>query len=243
MKLLLKLVAFFVLFALFLAWRFPYDSLVERAVRQAEIATGATILYTPASAGPFGVKVKDLSVRMASGASLQFESARIFPTRNGLSATAYQGDSEMEVDFDVSNLRVKLNDITVQTGNEVIGTTRATGELEYGIRTREGEGSLRLVVPELGLPIPISDRSVELGSSFQIRNLGTPDAPRSGVSIDLKLLSGDGVSSANGPISLEGQPSGPPLLNGTLRFEVPTGRGTLRLSGTWDNPVTNIIPN
>jgi hypothetical protein len=33
MKVLLKIGVFFVLFALFLVWRFPYDSLVERAVR------------------------------------------------------------------------------------------------------------------------------------------------------------------------------------------------------------------
>ena len=99
MRVLLKIGAFAVLFVLFLIWRFPYDSLVERAVRKAEDATGATILYTPSSAGPFGVKVKDLTVRLASGASLKFDSARIFPTSDGLSATAYQGDSEMEVDF------------------------------------------------------------------------------------------------------------------------------------------------
>ncbi|MCA9776092.1 MAG: type II secretion system protein GspN, partial [Candidatus Eremiobacteraeota bacterium] len=154
MRVLLKIGAFAVLFVLFLIWRFPYDSLVERAVRKAEDATGATILYTPSSAGPFGVKVKDLTVRLASGASLKFDSARIFPTSDGLSATAYQGDSEMEVDFNGTNLEVKLNDISVQTGTEMIGTTRATGEMAYNVRSREGNGSLRLVIPELGIILP-----------------------------------------------------------------------------------------
>jgi hypothetical protein len=244
MKVLIKIGAFLVLFVLFLVWRFPYDSLVERAVRQAEVATGATILYQPSSAGPFGVKVKDLTVRMASGASLKFETARIFPTRQGLQATAYQGDSEMEVEFDVTTLKVKLNDITVQTGSEMIGETRATGELVYGVRTREGEGALRLVIPEMGLILPLPDRSVEMGSTFVIRNVGTPELPRTGVSTELKLLSGDGSASANGTVALEGQPPpNSPLINGTLRYESPLGRGTLRISGTWDKPVTKTIPN
>jgi type II secretion system protein N len=243
MKVLLKIGVFFVLFALFLVWRFPYDSLVERAVRQAEKETGATILYTPSSAGPFGVKVKDLNVLLASGASLKFESARIFPTTGGLSATAYQGESEMEVDFDVTNLHVKLDDISVQTGTEMIGTTRATGELTYNVRSREGNGSLRLVIPELGIILPLPDKSIEIGSTFVIRNVGTPEVPRTGVSTELKLLSGDGSASANGTIAIEGQPPGSPLINGTLRYESPLGRGTLRLSGTWDKPVTKTIPN
>jgi hypothetical protein len=244
MKVLIKIGAFLLLFVLFLAWRFPYDSLVERAVRQAEAATGATILYQPSSASPFGVKVKNLTVRLASGASLQFETARIFPTRQGLRATAYQGDSEMKVEFDVSTLKVTLDDIAVQTGTSMIGAARATGELVYGVRTREGEGALRLVIPEIGLPLPLSDNSVEMGSTFLIKNVGTPEIPRTAVSTELKILSGDGSASANGKVTLEGQPPpGSPLINGTMRFESPIRRGTLRISGTWDKPSTTIIPN
>ena len=241
MKVLNKIAAFIVCFVLFLILRFPYDSLVERAVRQAELATGATILYKPSSAGPFGVKVKDLTVRMASGAQLQFDTARIFPTRRGLSATAYQGESEMEVGFNGKLLELTLEDVTVVTGSDVIGTTRATGQLNYDVRSRAGEGALRLVVPEIGLPLPISDRQVELGSTFVIKNIGTPDLPRTGVTTELKLLSGDGKSSANGKINLEGQPApNPPLLNGNLRYETPSLRGTLRLGGSWNDPSINV---
>lgn len=99
------------------------------------------------------------------------------------------------------------------------------------------------MIPELGLPLPLPDKSVEMGSTFVIKNLGTASSPRTGVSSELNLLTGDGSSSANGTLSLEGQPRpASPLLNGNLRFEVPTGRGTLRLSGTWDKPITKIIP-
>lgn len=244
MKLLAKIAAFILFFVLFLIWRFPYDGLVERAVRQAELATGATIIYKPVSAGPFGVKVKDLNVRLASGASIKFETARIFPTRSGLNATAYQGESEMEVNFNGTLLKVGLDDITVQTGNSMIGTTRATGTLDFNVRSRDGKGDLRLVIPELGIIMPMPDKSVEMGSTFIIRNVGTPEAPRTGVSTDLKMLSGDGSASANGTIALEGQaPPASPVLNGTLRYESPLGRGTLRISGSWDKPVTKTIPN
>ena len=103
---------------------------------------------------------------------------------------------------------------------------------------------MRLVVPKLDLPIPDLVESVEVGSTFVIRNTGTAEVPATGVSAELKLLSGDGNSTANGTVSLEGQlPPNSPLLNGTLRYESPVGRGTLRLSGTWDKPAKTIIPN
>lgn len=241
MRALLKIVVFLVLFVVFLAWRFPYDSLVERAVRQAEAATGSTIIYQPVSAGPLGVKVKNLNVTLASGASLQFDTARLFPTRKGLKATAYQGDSEMKVNFNGTLLNLELDDITVKSGNDMIGTARATGTLNYGVVSREGDGSLRLVVPELGIPLPLPDKSVEFGSSFTIRNVGTADLPRSGVAAELNLISGDGSATANGTVTLEGQPPpASPLLNGNLRYESPLARGNLRLSGTWDNPATTV---
>lgn len=240
MKIFLKILAFMVLFVAFFVWQFPYDTLVERGVRQAESATGAVIIYQPVSAGPLGVKVKDLSVRLVSGAFLQFDSARLFPTTNGVNVTAYQGENEMRAEIGGSQLKVKLNDINVATGNEMFGTTRATGDLTYGLMSREGQGSLRLVVPELGmLPIPLG--AVELGSTFVIKNVGTKEAPRTGVSAELKLLSGDGSASANGTVTLEGQPPpGVPLLSGNLRFESPIKRGNIILSGTWDNPTTTI---
>lgn len=240
MRILLKIAVFLLLFVLFFAWRFPYDTLVERGVRQAETATGAVILYQPDSAGPLGVKVKGLNVRLTSGATLQFDSARLFPTSNGVHVTAYQGENEMRADLKGSELKVKLNDIEVVTGSDSFGTTRATGDVTYSLAKREGNGSLRLVIPELGmLPIPLG--KVELGSTFLITNVGTPEAPRAAVSAEIKLLSADGSSSANGKVVLEGQPPpGKPLLSGNLRFESPFKRGNIILSGTWDDPVATI---
>lgn len=241
MKILIKIAAFIGIFLVVLIWRFPYDALVEKSVRRAESATGATIIYQPVSAGPLGVRVSDLQINMPSGAALRFDSARIFPTREGLNATAYQKENEMKVTVTPSNLSMTLTNIEVETGSEGIGQARATGTLNYGLTSREGNGELRLVIPELKLPLPIPDPSMEIGSAFTIRNVGTKEQPRTGVSADIKLVNKD--IAANGTISLEGQPPpSRPLLNGNLSFDAPTGQGTLQLGGTWDKPSIKMNP-
>lgn len=217
---------------------------MEKAVREAEQATGATILYKPSSAGPFGVKVNDLSIRMRSGTTLEFDSARIFPTKKGLNATAYQGENEMLVSYDGSLLTLKLTEISVKSGTDVIGgQTTATGDLSYAPGTREGKGTLRMVIPDVGALLPLPVGKAELGSSFVLRNVGTPDFPRTGVSAEVKLLGGNNAASANGTITIEGQPPPQaPLINGNLRYEFQNRRGSVRLSGSWDKPTTQIIP-
>lgn len=241
MRILIKIGAFIAIFLVVLALRFPYDALVEKTVRRAEAATGATIIYEPVSAGPMGVRVVNLQITMTSGASIRFDSARIFPTREGLSATAKQKDNEMKVRVTPSTLTLSLSNIDVETGSEGIGKATATGELTYGLSSREGKGELRLVIPELKLPLPIPDPSMEIGSFYTIRNVGTPEQPRTGVSAEIKMLNKD--IAANGTISLEGQPPpSRPLLNGNLSFDAPTGQGTLQLSGTWDKPSIKLNP-
>ncbi len=244
MRIFLKTVAFLIVFLAVLVWQFPYETLMERSIRRAEASTGATILYQPVSASLFGVRVSDLQITLPSGPSINFDSARIFPTRRGMRATAYQGENEMAIRLTPTRIELNLVDINVDTGSEVVGTARVTGELGYALAAREGEGALRLVVPELKLALPIPETSVEIGSSFVIRNVAEEGPPRTGVSAEVKLLSGDNLFTANGTISMQSMP--PPYrpeLNGNLRFEAPTGRGTLRLGGNWDKPVTSIIPN
>lgn len=242
MRILLKIATFLAIFVLVLAWRFPYDALVEKSVRRAEAATGATIIYQPVSAGPLGVKVSDLQISMPSGASIRFDSARIFPTRKGLTATAYQKDNEMKATVTPSTLTLNLTDINVQTGSEGIGDAKVTGDLTYQMANRDGKGELRLVIPELKLPLPIPDPSMEIGSVYTIRNVGTPQQPRTGVSAEIKLLNKD--ITANGTITMEGQPPpSRPVINGNLRYEHQAmGQGTLQLSGSWDKPSIKLNP-
>ena len=244
MKTLVKIAVFCGLFVAFLIWRFPYDALIEKSVRRAETVTGATILYQPVSASITGVKVKDLQVTMPSGVRLRFDSAKLFPTRGGLSVSAQQGEGTMEAELSPSTLTVELQDITARTGSQMAETAALTGDVTYELASREGKGKMRIVVPKLQVFLPIPLDSVDVGSTFVINNVGTAEAPRAGLRAEVKLLSGDNQSSANGTVSLERQPPpSAPLINGNFRYEIPNSRGTLRLSGTWDKPVPTIIPN
>lgn len=241
MRILIKIVAFLAIFIVVLILRFPYDALVEKSVRRAESSTGATIIYQPVSAGPLGVRVNDLQINMPSGTAIRFDSATISPTFSGVRVTAKQKDNEMKATVSPSTLDLSLTSITVETGSEGIGEATATGTLHYKMALREGNGELRLVIPELKLPLPIPDPSMEIGSVFTIRNVGTPQQPRTGVSAEVKLLNKD--IAANGTVSLEGQPPpSRPLINGNLSFDAPTGQGTLQLGGTWDKPSIKLNP-
>ncbi len=51
MRFLKYLVAGVALYVLFLIWRFPYQTLVERSIARVEQATGAKVVYTPVRAG------------------------------------------------------------------------------------------------------------------------------------------------------------------------------------------------
>lgn len=240
MKILIKIAAFFVIFVVVVAWKFPYDTLVEKSVRRAEERTGATVLYRPVKAGPLGVRVSDLHITTRSGASLKFDSARIFPTRHGLSGTAYQGENEMKVSLNLTHLTLELTDISVQTGSTMMGQARVTGNLDFELGPQEGGGVLRLVVPDLWLPLPLPEQSLELGATYKVRGRTSAEQSWSGVSAEIKMLGTD--FNGDGRVSLQPQPSGPPVVSGSINFEAPPrGKGVLRLSGTWDNVVTDII--
>lgn len=242
MRVISRIAVFLAVFFVVLVLRFPYDALVEKSVRRAELATGATITYQPLSAGPLGVKVANLQIFLPSGASVAFDRAHIYPTRQGLSAVAYQKENEMKISVTMSTISLILANIDLDTGGAGIGRATVSGDLTYGLSTREGKGQLGLKIPELKLPLPISDPSMEVGSSFTIRNVGTAQEPRTGVSAEIKLINKD--LTANGTISMQGQaPPAKPLLNGNLSYEHQQfGRGSLQLGGSWDKPTIRALP-
>ncbi len=235
-----KLLLVVFLFLFFLAWRFPYDTLVERSVRNLESNTGVQLSYTPVSAGPMGVKVRDVKVTLPSGANLIFNSTRFFPIRGGVKAELIQEEGEAELSLANGVVTVEMANVVVDTNNSEIGTTRLTGDLSYSLAEHDGKGHLRMVVKEFAaLPV---DGALELGSSFVIRNLGSPDA-NSDISAQLKLVSQDGTFSADGPVTLKPQPGGSPFISGNLRFDHPLGPGTLILGGRWNDLQMRVVPN
>ena len=243
MKLIGKVLLTAALFLVFLIWRFPYDTLVERSVRILQTGTGAHIRYTPVSAGPLGVKVRDLKLQLPSGAKFQCNSARFFPTRNGIRAQLYQENGEAFAVVTPRNLSVELNNLEVQTGNEELGLARLTGDLQFQLQERVGKGKLRLVAPEFSAPLPNVDPPLEVGSTFNIKNLGTPEQPRSQIAAQVKLVNESNTFTADGPLQLETPAGGgSPLISGNLRFDHPISRGTLRLGGRWNDLKTEVIP-
>ncbi len=231
------------LYSVFLAIRFPYDTLVKKSVRTLERATKASVTYTPVSAGPFGVRVKDVRIVMSSGLNLQMAEARIAPTRDGIRANLKQEEGSAELLFDGRQVKLALEDLEVDTASSQFGVSRFRGTITLDLTNRTGSGELHLSMPNFRPPPPLPEASVELGGPFEIQNVGTPELPRSLVLIDLKMIGGEGRYSASGNVNIETPPAGgSPLLNGSLPFESPRGRGTLRLGGTWENPSWAVIP-
>lgn len=243
MRVLLNIVLGLGLFLFFLVLRLPYDTMVERSVRELEASTEVSLSYTPVSAGPTGVRLSELRLKMPSGARLAFTRARLFPTRAGLRAELFQEGGSAKLRLNRRDLKVTLASVEVETNNQYLGTCRLTGDFSYDIRDRFGKGSLGLVSPNFNAPIPVSDAPLEVGSSFVIKNVGTPEQPRSSITAQINLVSRDNTFSADGPITLEAQVAGgKPTISGNLRFEAPTGRGTLRLGGDWEQPKIDILP-
>lgn len=243
MKIFGRVVLGVILYLLFLVWLFPYDSLVERTIRNLESTTGASVSYTPVSAGPTGVRLKNVTVALPSGATLTVAEARAFPTREGIWAELKQDQGLCQVRLDYRRVDLEMDSLEIDTGSSQFGVSRFTGTMGYDLQERTGKGELHLAMPKFQAPL-IPETSIDVGGPFEIHNSGTALAPHSSVTADLKLVSGDSSFSASGPVVIQAQPTGgSPLLSGNLRFEAPTGRGMLRLGGTWGDPTWTVIPN
>lgn len=229
-----------VLYLAFLTWRFPYDALLARKVRQLESSTGASVNYTPVSAWPLRLKVKDLHLSLASGASLQFDSATVWLTTSGLDAELVQDEGKAEIDFGWRRLNVQLDKVECQTGSSQLGLASFTGTLHYNLEQHTGRGDLRMVVPKFQAPLPIPEAPLELGASFTILNAGTDKRPRSRIPADVHVVSQDQKFSGDGKVVIESRLAGQPTLSGDLRFESPMDKGVLQVGGTWKNPIFRV---
>ncbi len=227
-----------VLFAAFLALRFPYQAVFERSVTRMEAATGADLAWQEAQVGPSGVHLRDFSVRMASGAAFQADRARFRPAWKGLSATLIQTRlaGRANAHLQGSTLTLQAEDLQVDSGSRDLGTVRLTGDLVYDLTSREGDGELRMALPDMSGVLPVPVPSLELGAKVAIRPVPGDGPPTNEVTSEISLF-GEGVS-GKGRVNLRTSPQGgPPGLNGSLQIDAgPLGTHTVRIGGTWGRP-------
>lgn len=243
MRFLKYLVVGIFLYIVFLIWRFPYQTLVERSIARVENATGAKIVYTPGRASIFGVELKDVSVQATSGARMSFVSATLSPGLTGLTARLIQEKGSAQVNLTGSQqLTLSMENIDVETGSQEFGRVRVPkgSTLTYNLKSRDGSGDIRLEVAKFQAPLPIPEMALEVGAHLQIAPKQSTAGGGSELRADVRLLGGTEFS-ANGPILVDSPPGGAPRLSGTLSFKTPLKSGTLRIEGNWPKPQWTIV--
>lgn len=233
MRVLTALVAWVLLFLLFLLLRFPYRTVFERAVTRIETSTGADLAWEEADVGMLGVDLRGFEVRMASGARFTADRATFRPAWGGLSASFQQTQQggAGTARLNGSQLSLHAEKLQVETGSRDMPGMSVSGDLAYNLAGREGSGELRMGVPKLTLPI-VGEIPLEVGAKVKIAPLNPAG---SDIAADVSLYGQD--LSGGGPVRLRSQPGGgDPALSGTLQIQSPLGRNAVRLSGTWSRP-------
>lgn len=251
MRLLGALVAWVLLFLLFLALRFPYRTAFERTVSRIETATGADLAWEEADVGLLGVDLQGFTVRMPSGAKFAADRARFRPAWGGLSAafTQTQQKGAATASLNGSDLLLHAEDLLVETGSRDLPTMRVTGDLGYNLNSRDGRGEIRMRIPDLSalLKLPVSVPTLDVGAKVTLKPVALPTGPGPGpagappamgseVGADVSLF-GEGIS-GGGNLALRSAPGGAsPSLAGVLQIDAGQfGKHTIRVGGTLDRP-------
>ncbi|MGI5842618.1 MAG: hypothetical protein ACOX9B_00335 [Candidatus Xenobium sp.] len=231
------------IFLAFLALRFPYQALFEQAVGRLEASTGADLTWEEAEAGPTGVHLRGFEVQMASGATFQADRARFRPAWKGLSATLGQTRLAGQANAQLQGSRLTLHaeDLQVDTGSRDLGTVKLTGDLTYDLTSREGDGEIRMTLPDLSGVLPIPVPSLEVGAKVVVRPVPGNGPPANDVTSEISLF-GEGVS-GKGKVNLRTSPGGnSPGLTGVLQIDAgPLGNHTVRVGGTWGRPEWSLV--
>lgn len=232
--------AWLALFGAFLAFRFPYQAAFNRFVAEVQEATGAQLSWREARAGPLGLALKEAEVLLPSGARVGADRVRLRPAWGGLAGELSQIEAggKARLRLRGAALELRAEDLRVDTGMAGLGTIRVSGELAYDLRSREGEGTLRMALGKLAIPLPLPDSPIEVGARVVVaEGAGEGAEVRADVG-----LSGEGLS-GKGQVRLRSLPGGgPPALSGTLRVDSPGGQAALQLGGTWGRPEWRVLP-
>ena len=233
-----SLLAWLLLFLVFLAMRFPYRAVFERAVARLETATGADLAWEEANVGLLGVDLRGFSVQMPSGARFAADRTRFQPAWNGLSASfaQTQAGGKATARLQGSTLTLHAEDLQVDTGSRDLKTVRLTGDLAYDLNSGQGNGELRMALPDMSSVLPIPIPTLEVGAKVVLRPVQGAGQKATEVTSDLSLF-GEGIS-GKGKVNLRSTPgAGPPTLNGILQIDAgQLGTHTVRIGGTWGRP-------
>ncbi len=238
MRTLRILLAWMAVFLLFVVLRFPYRAVFERTVAQVEAATGADLAWEDAEVGLLGVDLRGFSLHLPSGARFQADRARIRPAWRGLTAsfTQTQAAGSASARLQGNALTFQAEKLQVQSGSRDLQTVRASGEMDYDLGNRQGQGEVRLALPELSGVLPMPIPSLEVGAKVSIKPVAGKEPGGTDVTSDINLF-GEGIS-GKGRVNLHSLPGGgPPRLNGSLQIDAgQLGTHQVRVGGTWGRP-------
>ena len=189
MKILIKIAVWAAVFMIVFAVRFPYESLLHKAMTQLEQKNGVQVSWQKAAVGLGTLQMKGLSVNIPSGSRFQADKASVSVISKGMEIKFAQNslsdilkaslkDSGIESSmpakfqnetgsaslkaFTSSKLSFESENLAVDTGSPSMKAIILSGYIN--IDKTEGKGEINLKVPYLkadGLPIPLTD--IEIG--------------------------------------------------------------------------------
>jgi len=233
-----RILLFLLVFVATLVWRFPYEGAIADRIARLEGRTGVQVDYTPESASVMGVEWKDVRITTRTGLKVQFDQAKLRPTLNGMSAYATQGKNQGRLIMGpTGDINLRMDQLKFDSGSPQFGSMVVTGNVTHNFTKRAGEGSLRLVLADHKIPLPVEVPSFETGSRLFWQDRGQGYELR----IELKLVGGPEIA-ADGNILLQPQPGLPASLSGSLNFQTKLGiKGRLMIQGTWKEPHWTLV--
>jgi hypothetical protein len=232
-----RILLFLLVFVATVIANFPYDRAIADRVARLENRTGIQVDYTPVKASVAGVEWRDVRLTTRAGIQIGFEQARLRPSWTGMSAYATQGKGQGRLVMGPSgDLSVRTDQIKIDSGSAQFGTLVVTGNITHNLNRRNGEGSVRLELPNHKIPLPVDQVTFEVGSRIFWQDRGTGYEVRA----EIKLTGGAEMA-ADGNILLEPMAGQPARLSGSINFQTKLGKGRLILMGNWKSPQWTVV--